>query len=312
MGPASAKGRVARDEEVARVGKELAPAARDRDIDIGELGDQVVVLRHLLQVRGEDDDVRPRGLEVRDLGLHGREDRTHDDAAREGDGVELLGRRADDADVEPVHAEHRARDELAHEARLGRRIEVRAQQRNRRGEAIEEVLKDARPEVELVVARDKRVVADEIEGDRIEVRHALVEARLELRTGEDVVARGQQDDAARDAVVRWVGERLGPQVVDDAGEARDAAEVLVRSLEGEQLALAVGMVQDGQDERGLGSGDGAEASNSGEGRDARSVTGHGLVSPDRGGAPVGAVVVEQGNEISGGDARRTARRQGRR
>jgi len=98
-----------------------------------------------------------------------------------------------------------------------------------------------------VVAVGERVVADLAKREGVVEGDALVETRLELRAGEEVVARREQDRAATPclALGRLALRRIRTVVVDESREPCDAAEGGVARGTGEPR-LAVVVVQDRQ------------------------------------------------------------------
>ena len=140
--------------------------------------------------------------------------------------------------------------------RLVAEVEVGRHERWRvAAEALDEVGEHVGAEVELVVADRERVEADLVEREGVVEGHALVETRLELRAGEEVVARRQQDHAA---VRRLPGRsgaspcRIRPQLRRRASAKRAIPPKCGVAGAAEQLRLAVVVMQDRQRERGLG------------------------------------------------------------
>ncbi len=104
-----------------------------------------------------------------------------------------------------------------------------------------------------MVADRGAVVADQVHRDRVVERHPFLQAGVELRPRQEVVARRHHDDAALrpdvDAVTRSV-DRTGLQVFHHRGKASDPAEILETTPEIDELRFAVVVVQDGEDELG--------------------------------------------------------------
>jgi hypothetical protein len=242
------------NEEVVLVREQLVSAARDRDVEPAQLRDQREILVDVLEVADQDDLVHLPGRERVDLPLD-RADHVgvggHVPRAR--DRRQERRRRSDDADqLAALLDDHRLRDpsfvDQALERGLAREVEVGAQERHRRREAVDEVGEHFRPEVELVVPDRHRVVPDQVEADRVVERHSLREARIELRAGEEVVA-GRQHHRPRLAgpLLGRARARDALQPVDLALEPRDAPEVRLPGRV-DQARLPVVVVQHGQPE----------------------------------------------------------------
>ena len=238
------------DERVAGVGEHFVAAAGDHDVDVGEAAGQGHVLIDALEMADEHDLVDTGGGESVDFGLdEGRDVRADDDIAGAGDVGEIGGRGADDADVfarrghDGGGCDDAGVDESL-EAGLTREVEVGREEGGRVGDPGDEVGEDVGTEVEVVVADCHGVVADGVDADGVVVGDPLVEAGVQLGSGEEVVARGEGEDAVT------LGDRVGAEAVHEGLEPGDAAVVGKVASGVDELALRIVVVQ--ERERQLG------------------------------------------------------------
>lgn len=221
-----------------------SPPPGDHDVDVAEARREGEVFGDRLQVADQHDLVDALRDEEVDLGLHGGEHLADDDAPGRRDRAQRLGRRADDADALCADGDHGALGEAARghvrlQRRLGAEVEVRAQVLDA-GELSDECTEDVGAEIEVVISEADGVVFERLERDRVEEAARGI-AGLEVRTGEEVVARGHEDRAV------GLCPSSRPRGVDDGLEAVDSTVARERAgARVQQRGLAVVVVQDRQ------------------------------------------------------------------